>query len=117
MATKKILAPIDLEKPNKKISGFLYPNIDEEQVSFFEINKGKEWQAGLVVFVGQEITKNDLFAKIVDSGKKIRSVDELLMNLDDYLKQIRLFKIGDIIGVKPRGNGFELVKLKRPKKK
>jgi len=117
MATKKILAPFDLEKPDKKISGFLYPNIDSEQVtSFLEISKGKEWQTGMVVFTGKEITKNDVFAKIIDSGKKVKSVNDLLNNLEDYLSQIGAFKIGDIIGVKPIKNGFELVKLKKPQK-
>jgi hypothetical protein len=117
MATKKILAPFDLEKSDKKITGYLYPNFDVEQInSFLEISKSKEWKTGMVVFTGKEITKNDLFAKIVDSGKKVKSVNDLLKNLESYLNQIRSFKIGDIIGIKPIEDGFELVKLKRPQK-
>lgn len=112
-----MLAPFDLEKPDKNIRGFLYPNLDADQVnSFLEISKGKEWFAGMVVYTGIEITKHDVFAKIVDSGKKIKSVNDLLVNLEEYLNQITLFKIGDIVGIKPAGNGFELIKLKKPQR-
>jgi fructose-1-phosphate kinase PfkB-like protein len=117
MKTKKILVPFDLKKPDKTQIGFLYPHIDSEQTSsFLEISKDKEWEVGMVVFVGKEITKNDVFAKIVDSGKKINSVKDLLENLEIYLNQITSFKIGDIVGIKSDENGFELIKIKKPKR-
>ena len=117
MKTKKLLVPFDFKKPEKRISGFLCPNFDNIQLnSFIQLDKSKEWQAGRVVFVGQDITKEDLFAKIVDSGRKIRSVNSLLQNLEEYLTQIKSLKIGDIIGVRAIENGFELVKLEKPQK-
>lgn len=114
---KKILAPFDLTKPEKKINGFLYPNIDAKNVnSFLEINTDKEWEVGMVVFVGREISKNDVFAKIVDSGKKIKSVNGLLNSIEDYLGQVSTYKIGDVIGIKSTIDGFKLIKLEQPQR-
>ena len=114
MTTKKLISPIDLEQPNKIIKGFLYPNFDSEKInSFIELNKEKEWKTGIVVFTGKDINKSDLFAKIVDSGKKIKSVNDLLNNLENYLIQIKSFKIGDVVGVKETKEGFEIFKIEK----
>lgn len=115
METKKILVPFDLQNPDKKINGFLYPNINLEQIdTFHEINKGKEWKTGMIVLVNQPITTNDVFAKIVDSGKKINSVNDLLNHIENYLEQVSKFKIGDIIGIEPLNNSFKLIKMEKP---
>jgi hypothetical protein len=114
MTTKKLISPIDLEQPSKIIKGFLYPNFDSEKInSFIELNKEKEWKTGIVVFTGKDINKSDLFAKIVDSGKKIKSVNDLLNNLENYLIQIKSFKIGDVVGVKETKEGFEIFKIEK----
>lgn len=115
MLTRKTLVPFDLINPDRSISGFLYPNVEKNPISsFLEIKTGKEWAAGMVVLVGREISKEDIFAKIVDSGKEVFSVRGLLSSLDDYLHQVATFKIGDVLGVKSSSDGFELIKLDRP---
>jgi hypothetical protein len=114
MATKKILVPYDLDNPKKDYNVFLYPNINSLQNnSFIEIGKDKEWKVGRVVFVGKTITKNDVFAKIVDSGVRIESVNKLLHQLDEYLNQISSFKIGDIVGIRYVENSFDLFNYKK----
>lgn len=114
MTTKKLISPIDLEQPNKIIKGFLYPNFDSEKInSFIELSKEKEWKTGIIVFTGKDINKSELFAKIVDSGKKIKSVNDLLHKLENYLTQIKSFKIGDIVGIKETNNGFEIFKIEK----
>lgn len=80
-----------------------------------EIKTGKEWFYGYVVYVGIELSKNEVYAKIVDSGKKIASVEFLLDSLDDYLKQLNECKIGEIVRIKSTNNGFKLTKCKKPK--
>lgn len=76
---KKILAPVDLRDPKRKIKGFLYPNLDVSSInSFIDTKKKSKWDVGMIVFVGIDITKNDLLAKIIDSGKKIESVAKML---------------------------------------
>lgn len=116
MKTKKMLVPFDIKQPRKKINGFLCPNFDKEEInSFLEIDTNKEWNVGRIAFIGMEISKNDVFARIVDSGKKIKSVDGLLNTIEDYIEQISNFKIGDVVGIKSLENGkFELIKLKKP---
>ena len=117
MTTKKMLAPFDFNNPDKSINGFLYPNIDEEHInSFLEINKGKKWKTGMVVFVGREVSKNDIFAKIIDSRKKIKSVSNTLELIQKYINQVKQYKIGDILAIKSSSDGFELIKLERPKR-
>ena len=117
MTTKKILVPFDYNNPDKNISGFLYPNIDEEQInSFLEVYKGKKWKTGMVVYVGREVSKNDVFAKIIDSRKKIKSVSNTLDIIQKYLNQVRQCKIGDIVEIKSSEDSFELIKLEKPKR-
>ncbi|MBP6002378.1 MAG: hypothetical protein KA746_02980 [Pyrinomonadaceae bacterium] len=115
--SKKMLTPYDPLEPEKAINGFLYPNIDVIGMdSFLEIDTGQKWEVGLVVFVGKELSKNDVFAKIVDSGKKVDYVKELLDIIEDYLRQVSAFKIGDIVGIRSSKRGFELIKLEKPQK-
>lgn len=115
MKTKRILAPFDMNKPDKIYKGILYPNVDAKQFdSFLNISTGEKWELGMVVFVGREITQNDLFAKIVDSGKKVKSVVELLQVIENYLEKLNNFKIGDIVGIKHGNNKFELIKISKP---
>jgi hypothetical protein len=118
MNTKKILAPIDLGDPNKILSGYLYPNIDLENItSFLDITKNKEWEVGMVVFLGKSINKNDLFSKIIDTGKHVPSVSRLIDSIENYFQQLSKFKIGDFVGIKPTEEGFELIKLEKPRVK
>jgi hypothetical protein len=113
--TKRLLSPFDLNRPENIIKGFLYPNVEANQIdSFLEIKTEKEWRVGMVVYIGMEISENDVFAEIVDSGKKIESVEHLLHNIEEYLRQVNKFKIGDIIGIKPMKESFELIKLEKP---
>ena len=117
MKTRKTLVPFDINNPEKNIAGFLYPNIEIEPISSFrDIKSGREWSAGIVVFVGREISKDDIFASIVDSGTKIRSVPTLLSCLDEYVHQTAQFKIVDVIGIKSSADGFQLVKLEKPRR-
>lgn len=111
---RKILAPIDLSNPARKTKGFLYYNPFDTLSAFTELQSGKTWALGMVVLKGGGIDKNDLFKEIVDSGKKIESVQTLLEYLEEYLTQVSKFKIGDFVGVQINGNEFQLIKLKRP---
>ncbi|NMH87387.1 hypothetical protein [Flavivirga algicola] len=84
MKTKKMLVPIDLENPKKDENDFLYPILIENEFVFKGIKYGKIWKHGIVSFIGKEISKNDVLARIVDSGNKIDNVEELISCLDDY---------------------------------
>jgi hypothetical protein len=116
LRTKKMLIPVDLDNSNKKHRGFVYPNFDSGEInSFLVIGSDKVWEHAMVVYTGKSITKNDIFAKIVDSGKQIKSVKMVLEQLDNYLGQIKGFRIGDILGIKDSHDGFKLVKIEKSK--
>jgi len=114
MKSRKVLVPIDINNPKKKIEGFLYPyTVNNKIQSFKEINTGKEWTHGMVVLKGGGIDKNDLFKEIVDTGIKISSVEVLLKILDNYLLQVKEYRIGHIVSIKPNGDSFSLFKVEK----
>lgn len=97
MKSKKLLVPIDINNPDKKISGFLYPKFSNNRVILVDAND-KEWNYGMVILKGGGVTENDLFSSIVTkSDEKIDSVDELLSVLNKYLEELSQFRIGNII--------------------
>ncbi|WP_298140193.1 hypothetical protein [Flavobacterium sp.] len=113
MKSRKVIVPIDIEKPDKNINDFLYPKLTNDVVSFFRISNEKEWKYGMVILKGGGVTENDLFAKIVDAKTKIESVDKLLYTLKVYLEKVKEFSIGNIVYVESSDNdeGFILKKL------
>jgi hypothetical protein len=80
---------------------------------FFGLRSCRNYKSGRVVFVGKEIGAKEIFAKLVDSGHKIESVDQALKTSEAYVQQIGSFKIGNIVTVVPKSGdpGFELLKL------
>lgn len=111
---RKLLVPLDLADPDRRVGGFLCPNVADKEIrSFFEISSGEEWAAGMVVFIGVEISKHDLLEKISNSVRAIISLDHLLESIDEYLGQLEAFRIGDFIAIQATPRGFELLKLKK----
>lgn len=111
MQTRKLIAPIDLKKPDRNIRDFAYPAFIDNTWHLVGFNSGKIWQYGMIVFIGTAVTENDLFARIVDSGRKIESVRALLESLVELSIQVNNFKIGNVVEViaKEEG-GFEIIK-------
>jgi hypothetical protein len=57
---------------------------------------------------------NDVFAKVVDSGRKMASVDQTVKMIGDYLTMLQEHKIGNIVGLEEAPDspeGFRLVRL------
>jgi len=97
MTTKKCLVAFDPKTPHARSSDFLVPVWDGEVPKFFGIDSGKLWPLGRVVFVGQEITVNDIFAKLVDSGRRIESVDRVLKEIEAYISMVEDQRIGSVL--------------------
>jgi hypothetical protein len=98
-AVKKMLVAFDSAKPEKASSDFLVPVVEGERVVLFGTRSKKVIPHGMVVFVGREITTNDVFARLVDSGRKIPVVAESLSMIAEYLSQIGNLKIGQIVRI------------------
>ncbi|MEK6154536.1 hypothetical protein WIW50_14800 [Flavobacteriaceae bacterium 3-367] len=108
MKTKKMLVPIDLDNPNKDVNDFLYPVFIENEFVFKGVKYGKIWKHGIISFIGKEISKNDVFARIVDSGNKIDNVKELVSYLDAYIEQVKILPLGSIVSINTKGKQFDL---------
>ncbi len=112
MKTKKMLSSVTYGDFKSKSKEFLIPFTGDERNGFRGIESGKSSQYGLMAFIGRDITANDIFAKLVDSGQKIDSVDAVLASITEFLEQLQQFKVGNIIGISysDDGEGFSLVK-------
>jgi len=96
--TKKILVPIDIENPQKKVNDLLFPEPQSNSFKLKGIKKGKYWTHGMVILT-REFGTNELFKSIVDGGHKIPSVDKLLQTLEHYVSLIPEFRIGNILEI------------------
>lgn len=99
MTTKKILAAFDPKRPDTKSSDFLVPVIEDGKPVFIGLKSKKVVQFGTVVFVGRELSANDVFARLVDTGRKIESVSKCLADLETYLQAVSSQRLGDVLVV------------------
>lgn len=109
--TKKMLVAFDPTKPEKASSDFLVPVLDNGEFVLFGTKSKRNVGLGMVVFVGREVTVNDVFARLVDSGRKIPSVAETLEIVSNFLKRVGDLKIGQVVQVSghpSHGNEFSL---------
>jgi len=113
MTTKKMPVNYDASRPESGSSDFLAVVFENAVPVFFGLRSKRIRKSGRMVYLGQEITENDVFARLVDSGRKIENVEPTLKVLADYVQQLGNFKISNIITVVPKGteSGFELVKV------
>ena len=64
-------------------------------------------------FLGKEINENDLFAKLMDTGRRIENTQEALQILEYYIQQLQEYRIGNVLHLEvdtPRARGFKLTK-------
>lgn len=112
--TKKLLVAFDPSKPDAGRGDFLAPVSDDQRIRLYGLRSKASSELGLMVYVGKEITVNDLFAKLVDSGRKIPNVDQTVKMLSDYLTMLQEHKIGNVVSIElpeTEPGGFRLVKI------
>ena len=68
----------------------------------------------MVVYLGKALTPNDVFARLVDSGQQIPSVDGAVESINEYFALLHEFQIGNVVSIsevdsEPRR--FKFVKL------
>ena len=106
--TRKILVKFDIENPNKKTNEFLYPKPTETGFELTGIKTKKKSILGMIILT-DIINENDIFAKIVDSGVQIPSVENLLLSLKEYVQEIQKFKIGNILYLNDHNKNVEFI--------
>jgi hypothetical protein len=113
MNTKKLLVAHDESKLIAKKGDFLAVVFDGTNPIFLGLKSRCAYKSGCMVFLGKEITEKDIFAKLVDTGRKIESVDKTLKTIASYIQQLESFKIGNVVGITSKSGepGFELFKV------
>lgn len=115
--TKKMLVPFSMEKASPIGKSFVAPIHDDGRMVFVSLSTLKPVEFGAVVYVGRDVSVEDVFAKIVESGAKVLpSVDQQISVLQDYLDCLPKLKIGDVVRLGFDSDGsVQLAKHKKPK--
>lgn len=99
MNTKKLLVAFDPKKPTSRSSDFLLPMVIDDNPMFLGLSSGKYFEYGMVVMTGKAVTVNDVFAKVVDLGRKVDDVDEMLDLIAKYFELVKKYKISNVLKV------------------
>ncbi|QEG24847.1 hypothetical protein [Mariniblastus fucicola] len=104
-----MLSAVKLGRVSTRVGGFVIPspNPDDPNV-FAAIDGSGVAEFSCVSYTGRDLDANALFARYVDSGAKIPDVEQLLSDFDDYLRQIKTFKVGNVLGLRSNGADREL---------
>ena len=97
--TKKLLVNYDPQSPDARSKDFLIVVWNQNTPHFLGLKSRALCKLGLLVYVGRDVSANDIFAKLADSGRPIKDVDETVKLIDKYLESLQKFKIGDILSV------------------
>jgi len=114
LTTKKLLVAFDPSAPDIVSNDFLVPIVEGDQVALLGLTSGQPSSFGVLVYLGGQVTVNDLFARLVDSGRKIPSVERTLNVLADYLLRLDAFKIGNVVSIESAAEeccGFRLARI------
>lgn len=95
--TKKLLVRFDIERQAPVSGDFAIPRSEDDRVLLRGIRSSQVAEHAAMVYVGREVTENDLFARLVDSGAYIGDVRGTLASLRNYIEQLQGFKIGNIV--------------------
>ncbi|QEG40183.1 hypothetical protein UC8_21890 [Roseimaritima ulvae] len=104
-----MLAAVNIDKITMRKGGFVIPSQDEDAPDVFTAIDGTGIASfACVSYTGRDLDANTLFARYVESGAKVPNVGKLLADLDEYLSQIKSFKVGNVLGIRTDGNSAAL---------
>jgi hypothetical protein len=111
--TKTLLVTFNPSNPDAGAGDFVVPVLEDGRVFFVGMRSKKPSELGRMVYVGKDVTVNDLFAKLVDSGRKVPSVEQTLKMLTAYVVMLQEHKVGNILSVEANAAsvGFGLTKV------
>jgi hypothetical protein len=99
MTTKKLLVAYEESKPTAGQGDFLALIFENATPVFFGLRSRRIYKSGRMVFLGKEITEKEIFAKLIDTGRKIESVEDTMANLAAYVQQLGTFRIGNVLSI------------------
>ncbi len=65
---------------------------------------GRTYPRGMVVYVGREVTENDVFARAVNAGHHVESVEALLGAIRGLLRAAASTKVGGSVELTREGD-------------
>ena len=87
--TKKLPVSLSYGTYQTAAHEFLIPALDDGIEGFEGLTSGKVFPYGAVSYLGKEITVGEVFAKLVDSDRKIDSVDKTIKLIEVYLRSFK----------------------------
>lgn len=113
ISTKKMPVSLSYGEFSTKKNEFLVPLFQKGSTSgFIGIKSGEEFPFGAISYIGKEISAKDIFDKIISAGIEIPNRGALIEMLEDYLKKLQSFKIGNIIKIEYlTERNFNLIKV------
>lgn len=97
METKKLLAAYDLSQPDAQPGELLVPWVYNGQLALVGMRSGKAYSYGVVVYVGREVSEQDVFARLVDAGRIFPDLDQAMADIARYVSLVRQEKIGTVL--------------------
>ena len=111
-----MLVRFDPKNPEGSSSEFLIPTrLDNGEMAFTSLKSERISEYGLVIFTGRDLAPEDVFAKLVDSGKRVLSVEKTMADINAFLEDIALHKVGSVlklVSVEGDSRGFRLENTK-----
>lgn len=108
--TRKLPVSISHGEYNTNVNEFLVPSAESGYTMFYGIKSLKQFPFGAVSYLGTDVSTNEVFAKLVDSGYVFNSVHSTLSMIDTYIRMLQSFRIGNVIAIEasPTDGGFRL---------
>jgi hypothetical protein len=109
IATRKFLVAL-----GSRSSDFLIPIATDDGILLFGIKSKKLFEQGQMVYIGREITAGDVLERLIASGRTIEGEESTLKMLNEYLRMLQDYKIGNILSLQDSAQseyGFQLVKI------
>lgn len=95
--TKKLLVAYN-DKTNEPVNGdFLVPVGEAGVVRLFGLKSHKYADKGLIVYVGKEVTADDLMQKLTEAGCEVSDKHQIYTKIEAYLSMLQSKKIGNIV--------------------
>jgi hypothetical protein len=95
--TKKLLVNFDRKNPKRSSSDFLIPFPQDGCVYFRGLRSGRERGEGLLVYIGESITEEELVSRLAELGKVDFDHARLLEMCRQYLTNLQELRIGNIV--------------------
>jgi hypothetical protein len=110
--TKKLLVNFDRKNPKRSSSDFLIPFPQDGCVYFRGLRSGRERGEGLLVYIGESITEEELVSRLAELGKVDFDHARLLEMCRQYLTNLQELRIGNIVRLVDAGGcQFELERI------